>query len=72
MNVKINVTGTRCNITKSRSGHYTLVIKDVGTWEKDGRTYPYENTVLKRGKIELATAQYLKKEFMDARKGAAA
>jgi len=60
------ITSTRAFITKSRSGHYSLTVKAFGTWEKDGHTYPYVETLLKAGKIELATAQRMKREFFAA------
>lgn len=41
----------KASITRSRSGHYTATIREVGTWEKDGRTYPYSEVVFKLGKL---------------------
>jgi len=52
-------------ITKSKSGHYTVTVKEVGTWtHSSGKVFPYSETVFKQGKIELCTAQRLASEFL--------
>lgn len=55
----VNVICKRAFITKSKSGHYTVTVKEYGTWELDGRTFPYSKVLFREGKIELITAQHL-------------
>jgi hypothetical protein len=50
-------------INKSRSGHYTATIREVGTWQKDGSTFPYSEIVFraeKLGSVEAARAAIAK------------
>jgi hypothetical protein len=61
----IKVTSLKTSITKSRSGHYTASIREIGTWQQveGGQSFPYEKRVLHETKIELATAQALINKF---------
>lgn len=59
----VSVTGHRITITKSRSHHYTLTIREVGTWSMGGKTYPHDFVVLKEGKLDLDAARNAAKIF---------
>lgn len=62
----IQVAGYKASITKSRSGHYTLTIREQGTWSVDGNTYALNRVVARHRKIDLAQAQQLAAQYKGA------
>lgn len=63
MSTSKQVTSHKISITKSRSGHYTLTVREIGTWEMGGRVYPLNDLVFTEGKLELNEAQAKAAEF---------
>ena len=57
----ITVTDRKVSITKSRSGHYTASVTEVGTWTLPGisQIYPHAKRVLHETKLELSEARAL-------------
>jgi len=57
----VTVTGRKVSITKSRSGHYTASVTEVGTWTLPGsdQIYPYAERLLHETKLELVEARAL-------------
>jgi hypothetical protein len=65
-NHTITVTGRKTFITKSRSGHHTLTVRELGTWQLDGKTYPLNRVVASISKLELAQARALATQYKGA------
>jgi hypothetical protein len=63
MTHKTNVTGKKISITKSRSGHYTLTVRETGTWELNGLTFPLNRVVVSVPKLQLDKAQRLAAQY---------
>ena len=57
----ITVTDRKVSITKSRSGHYTASVTEIGTWTLPGSSqiYPHAKRVLHETKLELSEARAL-------------
>jgi hypothetical protein len=58
------MTRRKAHITKSRSGHYTVTVKEYGSWEKGGCRYPSVQTIFQQNKIDLPTARRLAAQYV--------
>lgn len=63
LSMVINITKKRAFITKSRSGHYSVTVKEYGTSCIDGvSVFPYAEVTFRAGNLELSAAQHLAAE----------